>query len=200
MSESDGEPDTVFAGDNPETAVWEERLGQDVDHLTGLKQRASLDRMLKNIKTGTFGLLFIDMDNLKTANDVAKSHTMGDRALKTIANELNLNLRDRDVQGHDEAFRISGDEFVVVLDKVTKTEDLKSIAERVKGTIGSHVFTYDKGKGERGTFPLTVSIGASLSRTDDKSGNEALRRADYALYKAKEERNRYVIYEEMDAN
>ncbi len=195
-----GDAESNFPSDNPETVLLAERVGQDVDHLTGLKQRASLERMLENKKAGTFSLLYIDMDNLKDANDKAKSHSLGDRALKTIADEITLHLRDRDSEGYDEAFRVSGDEFVVVLDKVTNVKDLNSIANRVKGSVGSHVFTYDKGQGVRGSFPLTVSIGASISLGNDISNDAVVGRADEALYKAKETKNAVVIFEEIKDN
>lgn len=188
------EPDTIFADDNPETSLWSERIGKDVDSLTGFRQRTSFNEVLKGKTPGTFSVLFIDMDNLKQANDKAKSHALGDRALRTIADEINLAIRDRNGEGRDEAFRYGGDEFVVILDKVSDPKQLGMIAARIKHAIGGHVFNFGHGDSIRSAFHLTVSIGGSVSN-DEIGVFDVVDRADKALYMAKEKKNHYVIFE-----
>lgn len=172
------------------------------DALTGLRQRASFEQAIKDKPRGTFSVLFVDMDNLKQANDKAKSHSLGDRALKTIANELSLEIRDRNGDGTDEAFRWGGDEFVVILDKVVDPKILESIARRINNKIGDHTFNFpsENTNDIRSIFKLSVSVGGSVSLTSDETPEELVKRADTALYEAKKVKNSSVVFENMKPN
>lgn len=172
------------------------------DALTGLRRRDSFEAAIKEKTPGTFSVLFVDMDNLKTANDMAKSHSLGDRALKTISNELTLAIRDRNGDGTDEAFRWGGDEFVLILDKVTDVQTLTSIANRINSLVRKHSFNFpsEKGADIRKPFLLSVSIGGSVSLPTDTDPNSVVERSDSALYEAKKQKNKSVIFENINTN
>lgn len=195
-----GAPDRSV--DELENRIQDLESNKIYDALTGLRQRASFEEAIKEKAPGTFSVLFVDMDNLKTANDKAKSHSLGDRALKTIANELTLAIRDRNGDGTDEAFRWGGDEFVLILDKVTDPETLERIASRINALVRKHSFNFpsDQGVDIRAPFLLTVSIGGSVSLASDADSKDVVERSDTALYEAKKQKNKSVIFENIKNN
>lgn len=148
------------------------------DVLTGAYNRATyitkIDEILKKRK-GTPGLLLVDLDNFKKAND-QYGHAVGDKVLKDLTNALN------DVVGIDGfVVRLGGDEFGVVLEE-TNEQDMQNKANAIlhkvrhlkHQTSESDVWTH-----------LSVSIGGAISINLQEIEIDLFIRADEALYKSK---------------
>ncbi len=169
------------------------RLLAFFDPLTQLaNRRLFLDRLKTAIsacrRNTTFGaLMFIDLDNFKPLNDTC-GHDVGDLLLIETANRLRTCVRDSDSVG-----RFGGDEFVVILAALSHDRDLSLqqaalVAEKIRLRLAS---PFVLGV-EREALPgrcvehhCSSSIGMTLFSGDDTS-ESALRRADEAMYQAKE--------------
>jgi diguanylate cyclase (GGDEF)-like protein len=118
------------------------RLRHEATHdtLTGLPNRRAFRRRLaREIDTGEgFALILCDMDNLKTVNDT-HGHEAGDRALQTLAAALRSELRRS-----DEAYRVGGDEFAVVLPGASRLDAervMRRLRERIEASFGIAIHT-----------------------------------------------------------
>jgi diguanylate cyclase (GGDEF)-like protein/PAS domain S-box-containing protein len=154
------------------------------DQLTGLPNRTLLlDRMRQAIsangRTGSYGaLLFIDLDSFKTLNDTL-GHDMGDLLLKEVARRLTASVRQEDTVA-----RFGGDEFVVLLENLSRQDrDAAIRAESVGDKILSALAkVYQLASYEHLN---TASIGVALLDDRQQSIDELLKRADLAMYEAK---------------
>ncbi|MGA7193356.1 MAG: GGDEF domain-containing protein [Anaerolineales bacterium] len=128
------------------------------------------------------GLLFIDIDEFKTFNDI-HGHEVGDKILRVVVGNLNHNLRVTDTIG-----RWGGDEFLVILYNVQDAKDLQSIAAKLKNLVErSRLDLADK------SLTVTISIGATLLASDD-TFDSFIRRADQLMYQSKQSgRNRITV-------
>lgn len=158
------------------------------DYLTGLPNRRSLaqagaDAFLAARADGAdFAVAVFDVDKFKAIND-GYGHDVGDRALIHVANRLSGQLRPTDMIA-----RTGGEEFVVLLRALTQGEAL-AIAERMRAAVEQSDFSID---GHR--IGVTISAGLAVSHAADGDYDDVLRRADEALYRAKENgRNRVEI-------
>ncbi|HEY9736000.1 MAG TPA: EAL domain-containing protein, partial [Trichocoleus sp.] len=150
------------------------------DALTGLPNRSllmerlalALDRLRRHPHF-KFAVLFLDLDRFKVIND-SMGHQVGDDLLLTIAQKLTALIRTMDV-----AARLSGDEFVVLLEEVEDVHDAVRIAERILAEL-QMPFTLQG----REVF-ISASIGIVMSSTHYQQGDEVLRDADIAMYRAK---------------
>jgi diguanylate cyclase (GGDEF)-like protein len=111
-----------------------ERRAARTDHLTGLRNRRSLDGLAAELVAVAverdYAVLAIDLANLHACN-VQLGHDAGDAALRRLA----ASIRD-----YDHAFRVGGDEFVVVLEKQNKPSDAVTVANRIRDVFGlTHV-------------------------------------------------------------
>lgn len=120
---------------------------------------------------GMLAILFIDMDGFKTIND-QYGHDIGDVVLRNFGRLLKLRLRKNDM-----AARYGGDEFIVVLDKIT-LDDAYMIAQEI---VRMAPLAY---KGEE--LSVGCSIGLSLLTQESSSINITLKEADIACYAAKQ--------------
>ncbi len=121
-------------------------------------------------------VLMLDIDHFKTVNDTL-GHAGGDQVLKRVAQGLRDCLRLGDVVA-----RWGGEEFCVLLPRTNLAEGC-SLAERITLKMAG-----------TGTPPVTVSIGVAEAHAHQEQVDEVIRRADAALYRAKEEgRNRVVV-------
>ncbi|MET0810856.1 MAG: GGDEF domain-containing protein, partial [Thermoleophilaceae bacterium] len=121
---------------------------------------------------GGFGLVLCDLDNLKRVNDT-RGHEAGDDALQMLSAALRSQLRRS-----DEAYRIGGDEFAVVLPGANRL-DAERVVHRLRAAVARHV-------PETGD-PIEASFGVSVyEQGDDPEG--LLARADEGLYQAKRRR------------
>ena len=157
------------------------------DSLTGLYNRQYFNSYLEKLMASSrrhsriFSLLFVDIDRFKTIND-QYGHLCGDNVLKSIAEIFEDNLRASDVIA-----RFGGEEFVILLSD-TDLKGGEALAEKLRTDVEAFGFEgLDNSK-------ITVSIGVSESTDVDGSITDIVKRADEALYKAKESgRNRVVV-------
>ncbi len=159
------------------------------DPLTGAKNRRSFlnlfDKEIKRSKryNYNFALFMIDIDHFKKINDNF-GHDTGDKILKLLVAKCHSVLRDSDIFG-----RWGGEEFIILLPE-TDLPHASSAAERVRGALAkSELVTND---GENINF--TVSIGFTIFENKNILIDEIIKKADKALYLAKEQgRNRAVF-------
>ncbi|MBL8306147.1 MAG: EAL domain-containing protein [Rubrivivax sp.] len=165
-----------------EAEVRIQRLASS-DLLTGLDNRAGLHdamhaRMARasaaTAGTDTLAVLMVDLDRFKPVND-RNGHMVGDLVLKEVARRLSLCLRQSDLRA-----RYGGDEFVVVVDEREGPGSAEKTAARIIERLAEPMSFGD----------LTVAIGASVGiarfPADAVSSDELLRKADSALYRAKQ--------------
>ena len=154
------------------------------DSLTGLpNRRLLLDRLEQALASSTHSgkngaLLFIDLDNFKTLNDTL-GHDMGDLLLQQVAKRLTDCVRENDTIA-----RLSGDEFIVMLenlnehalDAATQTE---MVGEKILAALNQpyQLANYN--------YRNTPSIGATLFKNHVRNSEELLKQADIAMYQAK---------------
>jgi len=159
-----------------------QQLGQlsITDSLTGLYNRRHLMEAVEAEHSrsqrygNTMGLLMIDIDHFKRINDEF-GHPCGDMVLQEVAKLLLVNVRSSDLVG-----RYGGEEMLILLPE-TDISGALEVGEKLRGVIERHRFNYD-GTGVK----ITASVGVSALQTEiAQSGEELLRRADEALYRAK---------------
>jgi diguanylate cyclase (GGDEF)-like protein/PAS domain S-box-containing protein len=152
-----------------------------VDTLTGLANRRQFDELLEQALARyrrakrPLALIFLDIDHFKTINDT-HGHGAGDAVLKEFAARLLASQRETDV-----AARLSGDEFVVILDGLGAVAEAQAVATKLL-----HAIRRPMALGEL-TLEFTASMGlAYLDGSVDLTAKELMVRADRALYRAKE--------------
>ena len=132
-----------------------------------------------------FALLFVDLDRFKNIND-QHGHLVGDEALKACCNRMLGSVRSSDSVG-----RIGGDEFVILLDNVSDIAGVLEIAHKIKEAVSLPINTHGI------KVALSVSIGIALFPDDAQDDETLLKRADLAMYQAKEMgRNSICLYSE----
>lgn len=170
----------------------EEKLIQlaNQDSLTGLLNRRrfheEIERNLAEAhRYGVRGaLLFLDLDQFKDVND-SRGHRVGDELIQGVARIVRERVRETDI-----AARLGGDEFSVLLPHTDRDQAL-TLAGDLLEAIRSHTFVV-------GDAPLriTASIGVALVDQELVTASDLLARADFAMYKAKDEgRNRASLFE-----
>ena len=166
------------------------------DALTGLPNRALFEDRLsvaltRARRTGTvFALLFIDLDRFKNVNDTL-GHSAGDELLKEVAARLQEHGRGGDVLA-----RFGGDEFVFLMQNIRSPDNARRVAGRLLESL-KPAFEIE---GRR--LHASASIGVALFPTDGEDRETLLRKADAALYSAKDRgRNTFDLYHsDLDAD
>jgi diguanylate cyclase (GGDEF)-like protein/PAS domain S-box-containing protein len=126
-------------------------------------------------------ILIIDIDHFKSVNDTY-GHAIGDTTLQALTHACRKMLRGSDTFG-----RLGGEEFAVILPQAN-LEHATNLAERIRRAVSRLEVPTPKG-----AVTFTISIGAAQLQADRENFNEALIRADAALYAAKQGgRNRVV--------
>ncbi|MCM8820784.1 MAG: sensor domain-containing diguanylate cyclase [Candidatus Omnitrophica bacterium] len=124
-----------------------------------------------------------DIDYFKHYNDL-NGHPAGDYALKKIAEIMKKNIK-----GSDIVARYGGEEFILVFPD-TKKENALSLCETIRQSIKEFRFNNEEAQPNR---DLTISMGIASYPEDGETGEELIKKADFALYKAKElGRNRVI--------
>lgn len=147
------------------------------DGLTGLQNRLSANErlrleFLRLKRTGNaYGVLMIDLDHFKSINDTY-GHEAGDHVLQQLAGVLTESLRATDFVA-----RFGGEEFLVIMPN-TNAEGSLSSAEKLRKAVAEQVFP--------AVGTVTLSIGVTIAEVTDANEDDAIRRADAALYRAKE--------------
>ena len=151
----------------------------ELDALTKLPNRLILlDRVshaIDNAKRSgeRFALLFIDLNKFKHINDTL-GHAAGDQVLKIAAHCMTSSVRQSDT-----VTRQGGDEFVILLGKVSELSDVTSIVEKIFAALGA------SSRVGGHTIRLTASVGISLYPDNGNDADTLLARADNAMYVAK---------------
>ncbi len=166
------------------------------DPLSGLPNRAYFGERLAAVisevrdNRGLAAVLSIDLDHFKDINDTL-GHHVGDSLIRAVAQRLGHVLRSDDLVA-----RLGGDEFAVIATGVDDVEALDAMAGRIIGTLRAPFAVMDH------TLVIGASVG--IATIDGASGDAAdvMRRADVALYRAKNDgRNQACIYDaDMDAD
>jgi diguanylate cyclase (GGDEF)-like protein len=153
------------------------------DPLTGLPNRRYFEEYVELLGRGrraedALGILMVDVDRFKVLND-RHGHAIGDVVLRAIGRTIATTVRDLDVPA-----RFGGEEFVILLRNPSQEVALE-VGERIRDAV-ARIDLHDIGVGA-----VTVSVGASVSRSDDEAIAMLVERADHALYRAKRQgRNR----------
>ncbi|MEZ8825050.1 EAL domain-containing protein [Vibrio sp. 10N.261.55.A7] len=161
------------------------KLPNRVMFLESLEKSVSRASRLKN----TFAVLFIDLDHFKTVND-QYGHDIGDKLLKSVATRINHCIRDSDT-----AARISGDEFVVVLEHLNDVQKATNAASKIAKSLN---------KALQRPFQIndvcasiSASIGIAIYPDDSMNSDSLMRYADNAMYHAKSlGKNNFQFYSE----
>ena len=130
----------------------------------------------------TLSLLFIDVDHFKHYNDT-HGHPEGDNVLKALAELMSKRLRTSDLIA-----RYGGEEFVILLPETNKAGALV-VAENLRKSVESHTF---KDEESQPLGKVTISIGVAVFPETATEESDLIRKADQALYKAKNEGRNHV--------
>ena len=204
---------TMADFDNHSLTLIEDDLGQDeigksvvvynkmvnqindlihMDQLTGLMNRRMITKRIDQIcSDGEETLMavgFLDIDNFKHINDTY-GHSIGDQVIRATA-ELICNTEG---VGTDIG-RFGGDEFLVLIHG-QNLQDIEEICQRIKGSFAKTITV------SQIRFQLTVSMGVAIHPKDGCKSEDLIRRADQALYYAKNcGRNQYRFFSEDMSN
>ena len=172
----------------------EQRLTHQARHdaLTGLPNRPHLlerlDAAITRVRdegTGGFSVLFLDLDRFKLIND-SIGHAAGDEMLVEIGRRIAMALGEDGVVA-----RFGGDEFAILAEGVADASASMALAARVLEAVGKPLWL-----GGRELFP-SASIGIAQWQPRYRLGEELLRDADAAMYRAKAEgRDRSALFDE----
>jgi diguanylate cyclase (GGDEF)-like protein len=168
-------------------AAENERLALH-DSLTGLANRSLLGDRLANAiarnerRAGLVALMVIDLDGFKDVNDTYGHHA-GDQLLQHVARVL-----QRTVRPEDTVARLGGDEFAIVTGDIEAVEGADAVARRVAQAFATPIVIDGR------SMRAKASIGLALAPTHGRTGDDLLRRADLAMYHAKEHGHAVVRY------
>lgn len=161
------------------------------DSLTGLYNRryfeVHLQKLLQKneISKKSMAVLMLDVDHFRTFNNT-HGHAVGDVVLKTFATRIQDSLRSFDLVA-----RLGGEEFVVILPDVS-TDMAYFIGERLRRSIADEPFLANV---EGGKVSVTTSIGGAIIEDGTATMEQVLKRADDALYQAKESGRNATVFE-----
>ena len=139
---------------------------------------SQLGGLLERAKRGgaPVSVLIADIDHFKRVNDLF-GHDAGDDVIRQFSERLASNFRPRDL-----ACRFGGEEFVVIMPE-TLPEDAMIIAERLRVSIATEPFYIGR---NRDQIDITCSVGVAVGSQLDDRPDRLLKRADEALYSAKQ--------------
>jgi diguanylate cyclase (GGDEF)-like protein/PAS domain S-box-containing protein len=155
------------------------------DSITKLPNRVSLNNSMKKLIESEkgFTMFFLDLDNFKIIND-SFGHPVGDKLLILVAQRISSINKEEFT-----AFRISGDEFIILY---TGSKD-KELIENIARTILSKISESYNIDGSH--FHISSSIGIALYPENGADVNELFKNADTAMYYSKESgKNKYTFF------
>lgn len=163
-----------------------------IDSLTGIANRRKFVEALhqsieRSRRHGTrLALAYLDIDLFKKIND-SHGHGVGDDVLKEFARRLQANVR-----AGDTVARLSGDEFVIIIDDLKHDGDARILAEKIAAAIRKpfHVGGLQ--------LAITTSVGIASFAGGDETHEQLLANADHALYQAKRNgRDGVSVFDEL---
>ena len=177
--------DRIFIGtvrDITEQKEQEARLRElsFTDPLTQIpNRRAFMERLTESYELFSrrnipAAVVIFDIDHFKSVNDTY-GHGIGDAVIKRVAHTLAESVRESDVP-----CRLGGEEFGLLLPG-TGVDEALEMAERLRTAIVQHSYTSDRND----SFHVTLTAGVSRFLSDDEHPEQALQRADTALYRGK---------------
>lgn len=180
-----------------EKAIKDEKVCSTRDPLTGLPNRAHINEVLKRqyglIKRKldySFSVAMMDIDNFKRVND-AYGHSAGDDVLKRMSRFLSEVVRSTDVVG-----RYGGEEFLAIFPD-TGLEGALIAADKIRRGVESMKIETKDNRGERMPLSITNSIGVATNNSLSIYEEDIIRKADSALYHAKNSgKNRVAFFEQ----
>lgn len=159
-----------------------------IDQVTGALNRRGLLEAIQEAGDAALrlgicsALMTVDLDRFKEINDTW-GHPVGDLILRQGCRRLAHCVRENDVVG-----RAGGDEFWVIVNGITRAENIPAIANKMLGSFAEPFRVHSKVK-------LGISVGVSLMPDHAQSVQEWMRKSDVALYAAKRGgRNRWAMY------
>ncbi|MEW8351552.1 MAG: diguanylate cyclase [Candidatus Thiodiazotropha taylori] len=189
----DGHYVVASARDISERIELQQQLEYQATHdpLTGLYNRGMFEQEMQLVLARSrrhkrpLSLMMLDLDGFKSIND-RYGHPVGDDVLRHSAKILMLQTREIDIIG-----RYGGEEFVIVLPETTPAQ-ARELAERLRTAIAEERIPISSGKQIR----ITVSIGVAEYHSPEDSIEDLTRKADQALYQAKQNgRDRICLFE-----
>jgi diguanylate cyclase (GGDEF)-like protein len=150
------------------------------DGLTGLYNRKAFDYKVENALrglregSGSFSIILFDVDGFKEINDTL-GHVAGDKVLKKVAECMRESFREDDF-----AARYGGDEFVVLIEKMSREIAREKILSFSRNLKKRRFFSYKKGE-----IDIQVSAGIATATAEDTPEN-LIERADKAMYAMKQ--------------
>lgn len=162
------------------------------DALTGLPNRSMLNNFIEEKLTSTrssahIAVFFLDLDKFKDVND-HYGHPEGDRVLRETSQRILSRIREGDM-----ACRVGGDEFVVVLTRIQQSDDAITVAQDLLEVLSKPFKT------KQNQHRLSASIGIAFSSEHGQTVSDLMRRADAAMYKAKNQgRNGFQVFRTED--
>ena len=151
------------------------------DPMTKLYNRRYFNEVIKQLiqisqrEETSLSIMIIDIDNFKNIND-SYGHQIGDDVINNLADIFRNTVRTSDI-----SIRFGGEEFIIVLPN-TNIENGLIISEKVRTSVEESTTEVENNI----KIKFTISIGLSLINQDDKNIENALRKADKALYKSKQ--------------
>jgi len=181
----------IFLSDISDRMASEKAIMElaNFDPLTGLPNRRYFLEEVKNRLQDSNGnlkpcsMFFMDLDKFKEVNDTL-GHAVGDKLLKMVSTRLHSILDESAMK-----CRFGGDEFVLVLPRITATQDCAELAKAIISTM-SRVFVIDGNQ-----INVGASVGIAIAPLDGNNSALLLQYADAALYEAKAKgRSTHVFY------
>lgn len=156
------------------------------DAMTGLFNQHAAKRRITKLLADACGkkymLVFLDLDNLKKANDIY-GHLFGNKLIKQVAERMQKNTRSKDI-----CARIGGDEFIIFMEyQNAREQQIKRIFDCITKPLGD--------------FPVSISMGIALAENFRGTYDELFHMADLAAYSVKKSgKNSYKFYSEGEEN
>lgn len=156
----------------------------NLDSFTGLYNKHCITAQIKDILSkgspAQHALVLLDIDHFKSFNDTF-GHVEGDKIIKNLSQRLKSTFRKTDRIG-----RFGGDEFLILVQEMA---DISLLRCALSGLLRFHV----------DDFICTASIGVALFPQDGTTFIDLFQNADQALYRAKEKREHYVFFSELES-
>jgi diguanylate cyclase (GGDEF)-like protein len=184
------------AGRTVSLAISNARQVSDLEHeahhdsLTGLPNRTQLHEIYahevlsKDSKSNKAVLMLMDLDKFKEINDTL-GHHVGDKVLKQVAARLEMLISNYTGM----IARLGGDEFTILLTHIDDPKQIEVFAHSLREIIR------DPYEIDHMSLEVDASIGIAIAPYDGKDSHELLRKADVAMYQAKQNNLGYAHYD-----